>query len=272
VATTRIDWPDLPASARALVEKHVGQVGDFRTIGTGLNSEIATVLDTVTSRVFLKGVPLARKTLAACQRREAAVNPAVLAVTPALLWSGEVEGWSLLAFEYVDSRNADYRPGSPDLDAIVDVLNRLHKVAAPDVPEVRRAEQRWSSWSTADDAELFAGDRLLHTDFAGHNVLMGADDGAAWMVDWAWATTGAGFIDPACLIIKLIDAGHSAEDAEASTERCEAWASAERGAVDAFAEASLRMWDEIASNGPAPWTESMARSALKWAAHRRGTR
>jgi hypothetical protein len=80
VATTRIDWPDLPASARALVEKHVGQVGDFRTIGTGLNSEIATVLDTVTSRVFLKGVPLARKTLAACQRREAAVNPAVLAV------------------------------------------------------------------------------------------------------------------------------------------------------------------------------------------------
>ncbi|GAA1990545.1 aminoglycoside phosphotransferase [Catenulispora subtropica] len=270
--TTRIDWPDLPAPARALVEEHIGRITAFRTAGAGLNSEVAAVLDTVNGRVFLKGVPLARKTLAACQRREAAVNPFVLAVTPALLWSGEAEGWNLLAFEYVDSRHADYRPGSTDLDGIVEVLNRLHKIAAPDLPEIRRAEQRWSSWDTGDYAELFVGDRLLHTDFAGHNVLIGTDDHAAWMVDWAWATTGAGFIDPACLIIRLIDAGHSAKGAETWARRCDAWAAAEPRAVDAFAEACVRMWNEIAKNGPAVWTRSMARSAHKWAAYRRGMR
>jgi len=272
VATTRIDWLDLPAPARAAVEENIGPISGFRTVDAGLNSAVAAVLDTANGRVFLKGVPLERKTLAACQRREAAVNPFVLAVTPALLWSGEAEGWSLLTFDYVASRHADYRPGSADLDAIVEVVNRLHKVAAPDVPEVRYAEQRWSSWSAGTDAELFAGDRLLHTDFAGPNVLMGADDGAAWMVDWAWATAGAGFIEPACLAITLVDAGHSAQSAEAWAQRCDAWTNAEPRAVDAFAEACVRMWDEIARNGPAEWTQSMARSAHEWAAYQRGLR
>lgn len=272
MATTRIDWPDLPAPARAAVEENIGRISAFRTVGAGLNSEVAAVLDTVNGRVFLKGVPLARKTLAACQQREAAVNPFVLAVTPALLWSGEAEGWSLLAFEYVESRHADYRPGSSDLDAIVEVLNRLHKVAAPDLPEVRRAEQRWRSWGVDEDVTFFAGDRLLHTDFAGHNLLVGTDDGAAWTIDWAWATAGAPFIDPACLIIRLIDAGHTPKGAESWAQRCDAWVGAEPRAVDAFAEACVRMWGEIATNGPVEWTQSMARSADEWAAYRRGQR
>lgn len=48
------------------------------------------------------------------------------------------------------------------------VANRLPKIPAPKLPEIRRAEQRWSSWSSGDDARLFVDDRLLHTVFAGH--------------------------------------------------------------------------------------------------------
>jgi hypothetical protein len=37
------------------------------------------------------------------------------------------------------------------------------------------------------------GDALLHTDFNPLNILVGPD--RVWMIDWAWPTRGAAFID-----------------------------------------------------------------------------
>ena len=209
------------------------------------------------------------KTALASQRREAAINPFVLSVSPQLLWSAETEGWSLLAFEYIAGKHADYMPGSRHLDDVVKVANRLSRTAAPDLPEVRAAEQRWIAWTGADDAGLLAGDTLLHTDFAGHNVII-SDEGGAWLVDWAWATRGASFIDPACLLIRLIDAGHSVKNAELWAQQCDGWAGSDDRAVDVFAAACARMWDDIAKAEPLRWKVSMAHSARKWATYRRG--
>ena len=178
MAMTHIDWSALPQALRDAIERKAGHVTSARTVTAGLNSEIAAVLETADGRVFLKGVPLQAKTALASQRREAAINPFVLSVSPQLLWSAETEGWSLLAFEYIAGKHADYMPGSRHLDDVVKVANRLSRTAAPDLPEVRAAEQRWSTWAGADDASLLAGETLLHTDFAGHNVIIGDEGGA----------------------------------------------------------------------------------------------
>jgi RIO-like serine/threonine protein kinase len=37
---------------------------------------------------------------------------------------------------------------------------------------------------------------LLHTDFNPLNILLGPD--RVWIIDWAWPTRGASFIDAAC--------------------------------------------------------------------------
>jgi hypothetical protein len=91
----------------------------------------------------------------------------------------------------------------------------------------------------------------------------------AWLVDWAWPTRGAGFIDPACLVLQLVAAGHSPAQAEAWASRCPAWAQADPRAIDAFVRADVRMHEAFAARRPeADWLEAMAASAREWAAHR----
>jgi hypothetical protein len=65
------------------------------------------VLDTAgAGTVFVKGLPLGHPG-AVRQQREAAINPYVRAVAPALLWHDRAAGWDLLAFEYLVG------PGTP---------------------------------------------------------------------------------------------------------------------------------------------------------------
>jgi hypothetical protein len=57
-------------------------------------------------------------------------------------------------------------------------------------------EQPWTGLADDTDLALLAGDHLLHTDLNPDNILI--SDGRAWLVDWAWTTLGAAWIDPAC--------------------------------------------------------------------------
>jgi hypothetical protein len=81
-------------------------------------------------------------------------------------------------------------------------------VAAPSVP----ANSNDRSIYLDQPAQL-AGDTLLHTDYNPENILI-TPDGTARLIDWAWPTCGAGWIDPCCLLIRLIAAGHTAHQAE----------------------------------------------------------
>ncbi|WP_307795564.1 protein kinase [Actinacidiphila acididurans] len=174
----------------------------------------------------------------------------------------------MLGFEAVEGWSSDFVPGSPDLPAIVTTLNRVAEIALPGVAQAW-AETRWNRFATDEqEAALFAGEALLHTDINPSNLMIG--NSATWAVDWSWPTRGAAFIDPACLVLQLIAAGHTAESAESWAARCPAWSNADPHAIDAFVRASLRMYETFAERRPeAGWLTAMTDAAQSWAAHRR---
>lgn len=260
------DWDDLGQPVRDLIQARTGPVLGARTVSAGLNSQLATVLDTAVGQVFVKGLRSDHLGVVR-QHREAMINPHVLALAPRLRWQAEGTGWNLLAFDYLPgARHADYTPGSADLPAVVQVLNRLQQIPCPDLP-VKRAEQRWAAYLDDDAARvLLAGQTLLHTDFNPLNVLM--DAGAAWIIDWAWPTRGAAFIDPACFLLRLMLDGHTAAQAEAWAQQCASWASTPDQAIGAFAIACDRLYAEIARQDPQPWKQHLAAAAQEWARYR----
>jgi RIO1 family len=259
------DWDDLGQPVRDLIRAQTGPVLSARTVAAGLNSQLAVMLNTAGGQVFVKGLRAGHPGVVR-QHREAMINPCVLPVAPRLRWQTEGAGWNLLAFDYLPgTRHADYTPGSADLPAVVQVLNRLQQIPCPDLA-VKRAEQRWAAYIDDAARDLLAGQTLLHTDFNPLNVLM--DAGTAWIIDWAWPTRGAAFIDPACFLLRLMLGGHSAAQAEAWAAQCDSWATASDKAIGAFALACARLYAEIACQDPQPWKRRLAAAAQEWARHR----
>jgi hypothetical protein len=91
------------------------------------------------------------------------------------------------------------------------------------------------------------------------------------MIDWAWPTRGAAFIDAGCFLIRAMAAGHSASQAEALASMCPGWQQAPSAAIDVFALASARLYGEIARDDPQPIKQRLAAIAHEWACHRLGT-
>jgi hypothetical protein len=264
VAVARTDWEDLPASTRQAIEKHTGPVLQAMTVSEGLNSAVAAVLTTETGQVFTKGLR-ADYPRRWTQDMEALINPHVTAVSPQLLWRVQDE-WDMLGFELIKGRHADYTPGSPDLPAVTALMTALGEIPCPDKP-VKHAAHRWRSYADDPrDLNWLDGDRLLHTDWNPLNVLI--TSGRGLLIDWAWPTRGAGWIDPACLIIRLIATGHTPQTAEATVRDVAAWQAAPAEGLAFFAEACARMWQEINEANPVDWTRRMARAADEWQRHR----
>lgn len=248
--TRRVQWEQ----ARAIIEKFTGPVFSAQPVRGGLNSEIAVIIN---HRIFVKGLREDHPR-AWTQNQEKAINPHVRHVSAPLEWNAVADGWNLLGFRYLPGRPPDYRPGSLDLELITDTMSRLP--SAPAGIDLKRAEQRWSAYT--DQADLLAGEHLSHTDWAPGNVLIAGD---ARLVDWAWPTCGAAWIDPACWIVWLIAYGHSPAQAESHAARVKAFAQAAEGAVTAFSAAQAAMWDEIGDEAPHP---GLAAAAANWRKHR----
>ncbi|MYW02919.1 protein kinase [Streptomyces sp. SID3343] len=195
------------------------------------------------------------------------MNPTVQPISPALRWHAQDDTWIALGFDAVDGRSSDLAPNSPDLPAVVETLNRIGDLNLPSVAR-EWAETRWNRFAANDaEAALFQGDELLHTDINPSNLMIGATD--TWAVDWSWPTRGAGFIDPACLVIQLVAAGHSAASAESWASECPAWNKADPAAVSAFAAATLRMYRAFAERKPdTAWLGAMVAAAESWTSHR----
>jgi hypothetical protein len=261
----RTDWADLPHALRSVIESRTGTVVAAASASEGQNSEVAAFLDTVSGKVFIKGLR-ADHPRVWTQQREAMVNPYVRHVGPRLLWRVEAGDWNVLGFEYVTGRHADYSPGSSDLPKVVDVMRRLGATRCPDL-SVKRSEERWAGYvDHAAEVELLRGETLLHTDYNPMNILVAGD--AAQIVDWAWPTRGAAWIDPACFALRLMAAGHRPVEAEGWAAQAPAWVAAPREAVDVFAIISLRLWDEIANDDPQAWKRQMRTTVQEWAAFR----
>jgi len=262
----RTDWDQLTAPVRAAIERRTGAVRTARTAPAGKNSAIAALLDTAGGPVFVKGLR-SEDPRVVSQEREAVVSPYVSPLSPELLWQTEVDGWNLLGFQVAGGRHADYSPGSRDIPKVIDAIQRLALLWCPALPQLKRAERRWAAYVDAADLPLLRGDTLLHTDYSPDNVLV--DGTVARLIDWAWPTLGAGFIDPSCLVVRLIFAGHAPGQAEVAVRPVPAWRDAPVRSVDVFASGLARMWTQIAAADPHPWKQAMADSARSWEAHRR---
>ncbi|MFD0501985.1 hypothetical protein ACFQ0G_01650 [Streptomyces chiangmaiensis] len=146
----RIHWTDLPAPARAAVEAHTGPVLSADTAQAGVNSGIAATIRTAETVLFVKGVP-ADDPQVRTQHREAAINPYLPPASPRMLWHVQAGGWDLIGYQRLTGRHADYTPGSPDLPLVAHAVAELQTTPCPAI-ELKRAEQRWSSYAAAADA------------------------------------------------------------------------------------------------------------------------
>ncbi|MGW3073515.1 aminoglycoside phosphotransferase [Kitasatospora sp. NPDC001132] len=265
VSNRRIPYAELSPDVRAAIEARTGPALKTESASEGLNSEIAVRLVSQTGEYYVKGRRSDHR-WAWTQRREAEVNPYVHGIAPALVARVEAGGWDLLIFEAVDGHHADYRPGSPDLPKVVDVLRRLGRLPCPPI-ELRHAEQRLERYvDRPEDRAHFTGDALLHTDWNNTNVLVAGD--RALVVDWGWATKGAPWLDAGYWVLWLTAFGHEPASAEQWAAQVPAWAKAPAEGVDAFAVANARMWDEIGGLNPDPWTARMVDAARRWRDYR----
>jgi hypothetical protein len=199
--------------------------------------------------------------------READINPYLSGVAPKLLWRESSRLWDVIAFEVVEGRGADLCPGSKDRGRVTGLLN---KVARNEVPGIARTwvEERWDWYCRDwDEVRLLRGDTLIHSDIHSSNFILGST--GDWLVDWGWPTVGAPFIDPSILILQMISAGQSPEEAEAWASDCPGWATADKGAVDVFAAATYRMRAKVAESRPdEKWLGAVAESSRRWCEYR----
>lgn len=260
--TAKAGWDSLTPHALEAVEAHTGTILGVETLTDGFNSEITAIVQTANEgRLFVKGLRSDHPRVWT-QDREAIVNPHVTPIAPRLRWQVDAGGWNLLGFDHLEARTADYTPGSPDLVKVIDALCHLGRLRCDGLP-IKRAEDRWSAYS--DTPSLFAGEALLHTDWNPTNVLV---DDTAHLVDWAWPTYGAAWIDPACWVVWLVTEGHTPSGAEDLVTSIPAWTAAPHAGLDAFAAAQARMWRDIADDSPGPWSDNIATAAEAWNGHR----
>jgi Ser/Thr protein kinase RdoA (MazF antagonist) len=146
-------------------------------------------------------------------------------------------------------------------------LTALADLPAPRA-ELKRAENRWADYIDEPTARAaLAGEYLCHTDFNPENVLV--TNGRTVLADWAWATHGAPWIDPALGAIWLIaTGGQTPAEAEAWAARMPAWHTAPADTLAVFATANARLWNEIAEDNPGSWSASLRDAAEQWAAFR----
>ncbi|MFZ4266787.1 aminoglycoside phosphotransferase [Streptomyces arboris] len=271
MATIRIGLDRLPPAARAAVEEHTGPLLTVEETTEGFNSEIAARVTSTTGTWHIKGLRTDHPR-AWTQRREAAIAPFLTDLAPALRWRVETAGWDLLGFEALDGHHANYAPGSPDLPEVAALLRRLNETPCPGI-ELRRAEQRLEHYvADPDDLRYFAGPHLLHTDLNNANVLVDAhapQGRRARLVDWAWATRGAAWLDAGYWIIWLIAAGHTPASAVHWAAEIPSWHTAPTKGITAFAAANASLWSDISNAAPDPWTLRLATAASAWHAHLR---
>ncbi|MFI7679516.1 hypothetical protein [Actinophytocola sp. NPDC049390] len=262
-STPRTTWDDLPHDVRDAITQKTDTVHRIEPITSGLNSSFAARIDTTTGPIFLKGTRSERATAA---RREAQINPLVTGLSPRLRWELETSGWHLLAFDHLDGHRADYTPGSADLPLLTTTLTKLATITAP--PTARNVTDRWSDAAqrAGVDPEVFAGDRLLHTDLNPHNILI--VDGLAYLVDWSWPSQGAPWIDTASVALWLIAEGHTPHDAEAWALSSPTWNRVAPAEVSAFTAAQSSLWEEIADADPQPWKQRLHAAAQTWHSYR----
>jgi hypothetical protein len=256
-------WHELPPSVRLATERGIGQVVHVQPVATGSVTDLAAVLHAGSGRYFCKGIETSNPR-AWMHRNEARLNAHLPPGVPSLRLEVEQDGWLLLFFDHVDGRHPDLSPGSPDLPALAEALAEMAASLTPcPLPQVQPATARWAG---RIDPSLIDGDTLAHTDMTPRNFLIRGSGMS--IVDWSTPCRGAGWLDTALMLIRLVRAGHTVAQAETWAAAVPVWNSAPPAALDGFAVALARLRRERARQSSAEHLAELAKAAVDWAQHR----
>jgi hypothetical protein len=261
----RTSFTDLPPEVLAELADLAGPVEEFIPAVLGNHAEVVGELRTSRGRAFIKGVRLhpdqrGGGAEAWSLRNESGVLSAVRPYAPELLWQFDAAEWRVVGFEFVSGRQAVYTPGSPDLNLVAAAVEDLATRECP--PSVMlRVDDRYKALDVR--AEVFAGTSLLHCDLNPDNVLITAD-GAARIVDWAFVSRGAAWLDFGFMVPWLLRAGHSPASAEAWLGQFPLWKGADLEHVDLFASLLDQTWARRNVEGAPAWLIEYAGLVRTW--------
>ncbi|MFI5492516.1 phosphotransferase [Actinoplanes sp. NPDC051859] len=255
----RINWTDLP---EAVTEEIAERVGVFHVVAakSGNHAEIAAMVDGAEATVFVKAAKSELEVR--LLQYELLVGKAITwSFAPAVEWTFEAAGWLVVGFEHCPGPHADLSPGSPHLDLLAETLDALGETPAPPGPPWFSPAGRLGFAHPA-----MAGNTLIHTDLNPANLIITPN--GLRLIDWAFATKGAPWVELAMLAQWLIGSGHTAEQAERWLSGSPTWRTASPAVLDHFAAANAAKWSHKAGNNAASWVQDLAEWNRKWAAFR----
>lgn len=239
-ASPRISWADVPRHVQAAVEHELGspirravtQVGGFSP-----GAAVRVVCENG-RRAFVKAVGLSLNPdspgLHRAELHAMSLLPGEVPA-PALLAAFDDGDWVALVLEDVDGRGPDVPWLDPDVDAMSVALGHLARTRAPeqlapfaDVGDLLTSWDKVAADPTGIESglldrlgemtaaqplarEVTPGDALVHWDARADNVLIRNDQ--AVLLDWAWASRGAPWLDSLLLAMDFrIQGGPDADD------------------------------------------------------------
>ncbi|MFF7458080.1 phosphotransferase family protein [Kitasatospora sp. NPDC008115] len=289
-------WDQLPDDVRMSIEGQSGAVTGTAPPPAGSVSGFAATLETAGGHVFCKAMREDSPN-AWMHRLESVVN-AVLppGIAPRMLWKIEAGGWLALGFEHAPGRHADLSPGSADLPLIAGTLEGLAETLTPSPPlRAFSLADRWAGqdfwhklgsqhrnrldpWTMerldpliraeCEAPDLIDGRTLVHTDLTGPNLLVHGDH--VRVVDWAFPAPGAAWADTAYMVIRLIESGHTPEEAEQWADSVSMWREAPERSVTAFGAILTGLWTLRAAENPGRQWDALSSHGLAWLRHRLG--
>lgn len=235
--TPRIGWPDLPAPVRAWVEETLGspvvswqgQVGGY---SPGTADRLVCADGT---RAFCKAVGSSpNPETPDIHREEITVASQLPATVPCahLLGSFDDGDWVALLLTDIEGRHPSLPWCREEYEAALAALDAVTAEPAPaDLPDARLGaaacfdgfarlvadpDPGLDPWAAAhlDDlvaraaraVELCGGDRLVHQDLRSDNMLV-TPEGRMMIVDWPYASRGAGWVDGIDLMLDVTKHG-----------------------------------------------------------------
>ncbi|NJP31880.1 phosphotransferase [Micromonospora thermarum] len=257
----RSDWTALPETVTAEIAERVGGIIDVCPAPRGNHAEIASTVTGSTGKVFVKAASseLSVRSL----RYELAATSSVDWYPPDVLWHFESDGWLVVGVEHLDGPHPDLSPGGAGLDLLAVTLKGLQETPAPE-----------GTWFTPASRLGFTipameGRMFVHSDLNPANLIVTGR--GLRIVDWAWATEAAPWVELALLIQWLIGCGHTPQQAEAWMAQFPAWAGTPSGVLDEFASRNAEKWSAKSQQSAQGWMHDLALWTGQWASYRRTT-
>ncbi|MDH6521819.1 hypothetical protein M2163_001188 [Streptomyces sp. SAI-135] len=261
----RIEWHDLPAEARAAVERHTGPVKTAGTAPHGVMSRLACTIQTPAGRAFVKGTGH-DDPQAWVYRHEARVTRCA-PLAAGVLWEVDAGGWMLYGYEYIDGRHPDLAPGSGDLAPLLHTLTVTSETPWPEALHKKPLHTRWTGFLPPDVPPGLQGRALSHTDMSPHNMLV-TQSSELLLLDWALSCPAPTWADTALTVPRLISAGHTPEQAETIARTVPAYRAADPATVTTFARTVHAAWQDWERTRPMPHRAALTAAAQAWATYR----